>query len=110
MAKEAGLEEQGMKPVSAAYSYFSNNLERMEYNKYLKQGLPIGSGCVEGACGHLVKDRMERTGASWNVDGDVAEAVLKIRAIDKSGDFEDYWKFHLTQEKDYNYDRAWLPI
>lgn len=104
-----GLTEEIRKPVDTACGYFSNNIERMQYHKYLKAGLPIGSGCVEGACGHLVKDRMERTGASWDVDGKVAEAVLQIRAIDKSGDFEDYWNFHLSQEKAYNYDRRWQP-
>lgn len=109
MAREAGLSGAEKNPVSAACTYFVNNKERMSYDKYLKRGLPIGSGCVEGACGHLVKDRMERTGASWDVNGKVAEAVLKIRAIDKSGDFDEFWKFHLTQEKGYNYDREWRP-
>ena len=109
-ATKRKLSDKKRKPVDAACNYFLNNKERMHYHKYLSAGLPIGSGCVEGACGHLVKDRMERTGASWDVDGNVAEAVLKMRAIDKSGDFEEYWNFHLSQEKNYNYGRAWQPI
>ena len=107
MATKRGLSDKEREPVDGACNYFLKNKERMQYHEYLAAGLPIGSGCVEGACGHLVKDRMERTGASWDVDGDVAESVLKIRAIDKSGDFEEYWDFHLSQEKAYNYDRVW---
>ena len=34
----------------------------MKYDEYLAAGYPIGSGVVEGACRHLVKDRLERTG------------------------------------------------
>lgn len=106
-ATKEGFSPKEKEPVDAACKYFLNNEERMHYNEYLAAGLPIGSGCVEGACGHLVKDRMERTGASWDVEGDVAESVLKLRAIDKSGDFEEYWDFHLAQEKSYNYHRVW---
>lgn len=107
MATCRGLKGKNRKGVDQACTYFMNNKSRMRYDEYLEKGLPIGSGCVEGACGHLVKDRMERTGASWNVDGDVAEAVLKIRALDKSGDFDEYWDFHLSREKENNYPRLW---
>lgn len=51
---------------------------------------------IEGACRHLVKDRMDLTGARWELDG--AEAVLKLRAIRANGDFDEYWRFHLAQE------------
>ena len=27
-----------------------------------------------------------------------AEAILKLRAVIASGDFEDYWRFHLRRE------------
>jgi hypothetical protein len=52
---------------------------------------------IEGACRYLVKDRMERTGARWSLAG--AEAVLRLRALVASGDFESYWSFHLEQEQ-----------
>ena len=50
----------------------------------------------EGACRHIVKDRMDITGARWGLEG--AEAILKLRALIASGDFEDYWHFHLRRE------------
>ena len=51
---------------------------------------------IEGACRHLVNDRMEITGARWRLDR--AEAVLRIRALRSSGDFDKYWEFHKRQE------------
>ena len=56
---------------------------------------------IEGACRHLVKDRMELTGARWGLKS--AEAVLKIRALRSSGDWEEYWKFHKCQEQQRNH-------
>lgn len=51
---------------------------------------------IEGACRYLVKDRMEVTGARWRLTG--AEAVLRLRSLRASGDFDEYWQFHLAQE------------
>ena len=47
--------------------YFEKNKHRMHYNEYLEKGYPIASGVIEGACRHLVKDRLERTGMNWTV-------------------------------------------
>ena len=63
----------------------------------MKQGWPIATGIIEGACRHLVKDRMDLTGARWGLHG--AEAVLKLRALRCNGDFETYWRYHLDQEQ-----------
>jgi hypothetical protein len=52
---------------------------------------------IEGACRHLVKDRMDLTGARWSAEG--AEAVLALRALRTNGDWPSYWQFHLTQER-----------
>ena len=49
-------------------NYFENNKSRMKYDQYLKAGYPIASGVIEGACGHLVKDRMERSGMRWKLE------------------------------------------
>ncbi len=68
----------------------------LRYDKYLEKGYPIATGVIEGACRHLVNDRMEITGARWRLDR--AEAVLRIRALRSSGDFDKYWEFHKRQE------------
>jgi len=67
----------------------------MRYDEYLAQGLPIATGSVEGACKNLIKDRMERSGMRWTRS--MAEAIVKLRALYLSRDFDDYWNFHVTQ-------------
>jgi hypothetical protein len=66
---------------------------------------------IEGACRHLVKDRMDITGARWGLHG--AEAVLQLRAIRVNGDFDAYWPFHLDQERhrvhESRYNRRAIP-
>ena len=47
--------------LASALGYFFNNRHRMRYEEYLAQGYPIGSGVAEGACRHLVKDRLDGT-------------------------------------------------
>lgn len=68
----------------------------LHYDQYLAQGFPIASGVIEGACRYLVKDRMDLTGARWRLKG--AEAVLKLRSLRASADFDAYWHFHLQME------------
>ena len=82
--------------IDAVRGYFRRNRSRMRYHEYLRAGLPIASGAVEGACRNLIKDRMERSGMRWTIDA--AEALVKLRAVYLSGDFEEYWRFHVDAE------------
>ena len=68
----------------------------LDYPTALTNGWPIATGVIEGACRHLVKDRMDITGARWGLAG--AEAILTLRALISNGDFDQYWTFHLAQE------------
>ena len=83
----------------------------LDYPAALAAGWPISSGVIEGTCRHLVKDRMDITGARWGVD--TAEAVLKLRALHANGDFDAYWAYHLQRERErnheHNYALAALP-
>jgi hypothetical protein len=83
-------------PVDACADYLLDYAPYLRYDKALAEGLPIASGVIEGACRHLVNDRMNLTGARWSLQG--AEAVLRLRALRSSDDFEDYWEFHERQE------------
>jgi len=76
--------------------YLINKREFLRYPTYLDMGAPIATGVIEGACRHLIGDRMDITGARWSLPG--AEAVLKLRSLRSSGDLNDYWRFHLTRE------------
>lgn len=74
----------------------------MRYDDALRDGLPIATGVIEGACCYVVKDRMDRTGARWSLTG--AEAILRLRAIKSSGDFDAYWTFHLERDRTRNHE------
>jgi hypothetical protein len=76
--------------------YLGNKKDYLGYATALEKGWPIATGIIEGACRHIVKDRMDITGARWSLAG--AEAVLKLRALIATGDFEDFWRFHLRRE------------
>ncbi len=72
--------------------YFEKNCQRMRYDHYLAEGYPIASGVIEGACRHVVKDRMERTGMNWVIPG--AQAMLDLRCVylsDAWDEFIDYY-------------------
>ena len=82
--------------------YLENKQDYLDYPEFLAEGWPVASGLIEGAARWLIKDRMEVTGARWSIDG--AEAVLKLRALVGSGDFDDYAEYHRSQEKIRNHD------
>jgi len=85
------------KTLNAVAHYLYRNRTRMRYDKYLAKGWPIASGPVEGACKNLIKDRMERSGMRWTEQ--MAEAIVQLRAIYLSGDFDRYWQFHIDRDQ-----------
>lgn len=87
--------------VEKSATYIADRSIYTRYNDYLKKGYPIGTGVIEGTCRYLVKDRMDITGARWGLTG--AEAVLRIRSILKSQDFDEYWNYHIEQEYQRNH-------
>ena len=64
-------------------------------------GYPIGSGAVEGACRHLVKDRLERTGMRWVREG--AQAMLNLRSLWINAEWDDYQQYYVDTELDRLY-------
>lgn len=107
-ATKLKLRGQKRTAVDTAAHYFLNNKAFMRYDEYLALGLPIGSGAAEGACRNLIKDRLERTGMRWTVDG--AEAVIQLRATALSGDWEEYWRYHIEVQRRLLYpENAWQP-
>ena len=96
LATRRRLETAARKPVDVCARYLRQNANLLKYAQALTVGLPIATGVIEGACRYLVKDRLEVTGARWRLAG--AEAVLRLRALLASGDFDAYWQFHLMQE------------
>jgi len=97
------LSGQRRKVVRSAVEYLSNNRGHMRYDEYLAAGYPIGSGVAEGACRHLVKDRLEQTGMRWTVEG--AQAMLQVRALYLNDQWGDYLGFRVEQEQARLYKR-----
>ncbi len=78
MATKRGLSTKQAKALTKICNYLTHNRHRMRYDEYLTSGYPIASGVIEGACRHVVKDRMERSGMRWTIDG--AQAMLDLRS------------------------------
>jgi hypothetical protein len=96
------LDAQTRGPVDHCADYLLKYKPYLRYDVCLERGFPIATGVVEGACRHLVKDRMDLTGARWSLQG--AEAVLRLRALRSCDDFDEYWGFHESLERQRNHD------
>jgi Uncharacterised protein family (UPF0236) len=92
------------KRLQATITYYDNNREHMRYDAYLAAGYPIGSGVAEGACRHVVKDRMERTGMHWSLAG--AQAMLHLRALYLNDDWSTFVEHRIEQEQFAIYGQA----
>jgi hypothetical protein len=84
--------------------FLESNLHRMQYDKYLRAGYPIATGVIEGACRHVIKDRMERAGMRWKVPG--AHAMLQLRAIHANGDWRVFQDDRIKRETARLYPHA----
>jgi hypothetical protein len=87
--------------VLRTVGYYQRNRPYMHYDEYLARGWPIGTGVVEGACGHVVKDRMQQAGMRWTKAG--AQAVLDLRAVRLNGDWDAYWQCHRRRQQERRY-------
>jgi hypothetical protein len=89
------------KIIRKTLHYLAAKQPYLDYPRALAAGWPIATGVIEGACRHLVQDRMGITGARWGLQG--AQAILWLRAIHASGDTGTYWNYHITQEHQRNH-------
>jgi hypothetical protein len=64
-------------PAERLISYYTNNLQRMQYADFRSKGYFIGSGTVESACKQIVSMRLKRSGARWTHQG--ASLTAKAR-------------------------------
>lgn len=96
MATKRAVTGSKQKTVREVCGYLEKNLARMRYDEYLAAGYPIASGVIEGACRHVVKDRMERAGMHWTAAG--AQAMLDLRSVFVSGQWENYQSYRIELE------------
>jgi hypothetical protein len=95
LAVDGKLSAAKRKSLARIRRYLYKNRHRMRYDEYLAKGYPIASGVIEGACRHLVKDRMERAGMHWTVVG--AQAMLDVRSVYLSGQWEAFQNYRIEQ-------------
>ena len=96
MASQRQLKGPALKDVTTACNYFANNAQRMRYDQYLQAGYPIASGVIEGACRHVIKDRMEHGGMRWTLEG--AQAMLNVRSVCASSEQENFGVWRQAEE------------
>jgi hypothetical protein len=96
-----GLAGAKKKTVQTICTFLEKNKHRMHYDHYLRLGCPVATGVIEGACRHVIKDRMERAGMRWKITG--AQAMLNLRTIYANGDWTAFQDFRIALEKDLLY-------
>ncbi len=103
-------QRQEIVPLDAKLGMPEGNTSHVKYDVYLAAGYPIGSGVVEGACRHLVKDRMEQSGMRWRIEG--AQAILNLRAIYVNDDWAPFHaaRIQAEQHKLYPYRQRLLAV
>jgi hypothetical protein len=89
------------KIIRTTLHYLNAKQPYLDYPAALANGWPIATGVIEGACRHLIQDRMGITGARWGLQG--AQAILWLRAIAANGDTDAYWDWHISQEHHRNH-------
>jgi hypothetical protein len=101
MATKQNISKTKLKKLERACNYLEKNLSRMKYDEYLKNGYPIASGVIEGACRHFVKDRMERAGMRWSIEG--AQAMLNVRSTYLNDDWDEFTAYRIKKETERLY-------
>jgi hypothetical protein len=97
MATKGKLKKKDREEIATVCGYFEKHAERMRYDEYLAAGYPIATGVIEGACRHLVKDRMERSGMRWRLSG--AQPMLHVRAVYQSSYWDDFHQDRIAREQ-----------
>jgi hypothetical protein len=107
LAQDPSLAPSQLKALNTTIGYYQRNLPYMRYDHYLAQGWPVGTGVVEGACGHLVKDRFEQSGMRWTKAG--AQPLLDLRAVRVNDDWNEYHDFRRQRQHQQLYGVRGIP-
>jgi hypothetical protein len=106
LAVDRGLTGAKKKALAGLCRYLHKNRQRMRYDVYLRAGYPIARGVIEGACRHLIKDRMERAGMHWTREG--AQAMLDVRSVWIGGYGEAFQQEHIARAAERLYPHRHL--
>lgn len=87
--------------LATVIGYLERNRSRLVYKAFFEEGYPIATGSVEGACRHLVADRMEGTGMRWKEPG--ARAVLHMRSVHLNNELDEFTAYRIKREQNRLY-------
>ena len=93
-ARRACVGQARAQAVEKALGYFINNVARMQYGTFRRQGFFIGSGVIEAGCKTVIGARCKQSGMFWGEPG--AENVLALRCIHSSRRLAEFWKDRLN--------------
>jgi hypothetical protein len=82
-----GLPETAQKALKNLYDYLDTHQHHIQYEKFKKLGLPIGSGMVESACKWLIQQRFKGVGMRWSEAG--FNHLLHLRLAWVNGRFDE---------------------
>lgn len=85
---ETVLDEQAA--MRKAFRYLSARSGYLDYQSALAEGLPIGSGEIEGGHRSVVQARLKKSGAWWLREN--AEKMLALRVCRANGEWKSYWQ------------------
>ena len=75
--------------LSNLYEYLDKHRGHIDYSRFKKLGLPLGSGMVESACKWLIQQRFKGTGMRWSEEG--FNHLLHLRLAWVNSSFDDLW-------------------
>lgn len=101
---KGALSSTKLKQLRSVHQYFSTNRHRMRYGDYLAAGYPIGSGVIEGACKHVIGDRMCSAGMRWDFEG--AQPMLDLRVTKLNDEWDELVAYRIRAEQQQIYETA----
>ena len=66
--------------------YLKNNKDKIDYSRYEKEGLFVGSGVIESSNKTITQSRLKQSGMRWSIDG--ANYMITLRCIDESENWD----------------------
>jgi Plasmid pRiA4b ORF-3-like protein len=88
--RKAAPDEKSRDALDALIGYLTHNRDSLWYRTRLAQGLPIGSGLVEGTCKNMIGKRLKLNNPAWLVPRAVNMAALRCLHYSKMWDA--YWE------------------
>ena len=79
----------GEHPLEQLAGYLESRLEQLDYAAARKEGLPLGSGAVEGRHRHVIQARLKLPGAWWKEE--TLNPMLALRTLRSNGQWESLW-------------------